>query len=186
MKLIVALGNPGTEYARTRHNAGWMAAERVIDRLGLMPGGTKFHAATAEGRVAGEKVVLLRPQTYMNRSGLTVGEAVRFFKLEPTDLIVLVDDVNLPVGKIRLRAGGSAGGQNGLKDIQRVLATPDYPRLRIGIDPPGRVPRVDYVLQPFTQAQRDELDPALDRVADAVKTWIDQGIEKAMTAHNGE
>ncbi|MEM0913373.1 MAG: aminoacyl-tRNA hydrolase [Planctomycetota bacterium] len=184
MKLIVALGNPGPDYARTRHNAGWMAADRVVDRFGLTGGTSKFHSAMVDGRVGSEKVVLLKPQTYMNRSGLAVGEAVNFYKLDPADLMVLVDDVALPVGKIRLRASGSAGGQNGLKDIQRVLATPVYPRLRIGIDPPGRVPTVDYVLQPFSAAQRDELDLALDAAADAAETWIAEGIQKAMTKHN--
>jgi len=186
MKLVVALGNPGPDYARTRHNAGWMAADRLVDRLGLTGGTSKFHSAMVDGRVGAEKVVLLKPQTYMNRSGLAVGEAMNFYKLATADLMVLVDDVNLPVGKIRLRATGSAGGQNGLKDIQRVLGTQHYARLRIGIDPPGRVPRVDYVLQPFTQAQRDELDPALDRCVAAVETWVKEGIDKAMTAHNGE
>jgi PTH1 family peptidyl-tRNA hydrolase len=186
MKLIVALGNPGPEYARTRHNAGWMAADRIVDRFGLTGGTSRFHAAMVDGRVASEKVVLLKPQTYMNRSGLTVGEAMSFYKLDTADLLVLVDDVNLPVGRVRLRGTGSAGGQNGLKDIQRALGTQHYARLRIGIDPPGRVPRVDYVLQPFTQAQRDELDPTLDRCADAVETWIEHGIDRAMTLHNGE
>ncbi|MEM8495987.1 MAG: aminoacyl-tRNA hydrolase, partial [Planctomycetota bacterium] len=133
MKLIVGLGNPGPQYAETRHNAGFMAIDALARRHGLMGERGKFHALTLEGAIpAGgglHRVSLLKPITFMNRSGQSVQEARAFFKLEPTDILVLVDDIALPTGGLRLRATGSAGGHNGLKDIERVLGTRDYPRL---------------------------------------------------------
>jgi PTH1 family peptidyl-tRNA hydrolase len=188
MKLIIGLGNPGNEYERTRHNAGFMAIDRLAQRNGMGgdSGRSRFHSLIVEGPVAGERCVLMKPMTYMNRSGLSVGEAVNFYKLDAsTDIIVLVDDVALPIGRIRLRGDGSAGGHNGLKDVQRVVGSNVYPRLRIGIDPPGRVPQVDYVLQRFSESQLRELDTALDAAVDAVACWIQEGIDKAMTRFNG-
>ncbi len=186
MKLIVGLGNPGTKYANTRHNAGFMAVDRLATRHGLSGARIKFHAGVLEGTVAGDKCVLMQPTTYMNRSGQAVTEAMRFFKLEPADLMVLVDDVALPIGRVRLRPSGSAGGHNGLADIEQRLSTRDYPRLRIGIDPPGRIPQVDYVLGRFTTEQHDRLDPALDRACDAVECWIRDGLDKAMSLYNAD
>ena len=185
MKLIVGLGNPGPEYAHTRHNAGFMAVEKLANRHAITGVKSKFHAGVLGGRIAGEKVLLMQPTTYMNRSGLAVGEALAFYKLEPADLIVLVDDLALDCGQLRLRATGSAGGHNGLSDTERRLGTRDYPRLRIGIDPRGRVPQVDYVLGKFTPDQLDRLDPALYRACDCVEAWLTDGIERAMTMYNG-
>ena len=186
MKLIVGLGNPGSEYEATRHNAGFMLLARLVQRHGLTGIRARFHSAAIEGQIGGDKVLLLQPQTFMNKSGLAVGEAVTFYKLDPTaDLLVVVDDVALSVGTIRLRARGSAGGHNGLGDIERVLSTREYARLRIGIDPPGRAPQRDYVLGRFSPQQRQELDPALDRGCDAAELWIAQGIEAAMNRYNG-
>lgn len=188
MRIIVGLGNPGPEYAKTRHNAGFMLADRYARAHGLAADNSQwrsqFHGLTVAGRAAGEKVLLLKPMTYMNRSGLAVGEAATFFKVEPENVMVLVDDIALDAGVIRLRAGGSAGGHNGLKDIERILATRDYPRLRIGIDAPGRAKQVDYVLGQFTAEQTDLLDPALDRGVRALDAWITDGIEKAMSVYN--
>jgi len=184
MKLIVGLGNPGAEYAGTRHNAGFMAVERLAARHGLTGPRARFHGAVLEGPIAGHKCMLLEPTTYMNRSGRAVAGAAAFYKLEPRDLLILVDDVALPCGRIRLRASGSAGGHNGLTDIQKALGTREYPRLRIGIDPPGRAPQVDYVLGRFSPEQRAALDPALDRACDAVECWVREGIEAAMTRYN--
>jgi PTH1 family peptidyl-tRNA hydrolase len=188
MKLIVGLGNPGSEYAQTRHNAGFMVLDRLAERQGLAGGRpkVKFHSATLEGAIAGERCVLLRPMTFMNRSGLAVGEAVTFYKLALSDLLVVVDDWALPVGRVRLRAEGSAGGHNGLADIERALSGAAYPRLRVGIDPPGVVPQMEYVLGAFTAGQRALLDPALDRACDAVACWITAGIDEAMTRYNAK
>lgn len=187
MKLIVGLGNPGTQYAQTRHNVGFMVLERLASRHGLLDEKprSRFHAAVLEGRVASQRCMLMQPMTYMNRSGLAVGEAMKFYKLDPAaDLIVVVDDIALPAGRIRLRAGGSAGGHNGLSDIERVLATRDYPRLRVGIDPPGRVPQVDYVLGRFSPEQKPRIDEAVDLSCDAIETWLNDGIDQAMTRYN--
>lgn len=188
MRLIVGLGNPGLEYVRTRHNAGFMALERLADRHKLGPwdkARTKFHGLALEGAIAGEKCVLLEPMTYMNRSGLSVGEAVTFYKLDPSsELLILVDDIALPCGRIRLRPEGSAGGHNGLADIERALSTPKYPRLRIGIDPKGMVPQADYVLGRFSPDQMTKVLGALDQSCDAIECWIKSGLAKAMSLYN--
>ena len=187
MKLIVGLGNPGTQYQRTRHNAGFMAVDRLATRCGLSGARTRFHAGVLEGSVAGEKCLLMQPMTYMNRSGLSVGEAMSFYKLDPqNDLLVLVDDVALDLGTIRLRGSGSPGGHNGLADIERVLTTRDYPRLRIGIGSPGLARQRDYVLGRFTQEQLAELDPMLDRCCDAVESWLREGLDKTMSVFNAK
>jgi peptidyl-tRNA hydrolase, PTH1 family len=187
MKLIVGLGNPGIEYTRTRHNAGFMVLERLAERAGLSlnskPRG-RFHASTLEGPVAAERCLLLQPMTFMNRSGLAVAEAVNFFKLDLKELLVVVDDVALPVGRLRLRPDGSDGGHNGLADIERALGSRAYPRLRIGIDPPGPVPQVDYVLGAFSPAQLRLLQPVLDTACDAIECWITRGVAIAMTRYN--
>ncbi len=188
MRLIVGLGNPGPEYVRTRHNAGFMLADRIASVHGLALHADawrqQFHGLTASGMIAGEKVVVLKPMTFMNRSGLAVGEAANFYKLDPSDVLVLVDEIALDAGVIRLRARGSAGGHNGLKDIERVLATRDYPRLRLGVDAPGRVRQVDYVLSTFSPDQRDRIDEALGQGVRAVEMWLDEGIDKAMSIFN--
>jgi len=186
MKLIVGLGNPGPEYAKTRHNAGFMAVERLANRHRITGVKHKFHAGVLEGRIADHKTLLMQPMTYMNRSGLSVGEAMAFYKLDPADLLVLVDEAALDLGAIRLRAAGSPGGHNGLADIQRVLATPAYPRLRIGVGPQGRAPRKDFVLARFTDDQLADLDPVLERCADAIECYLRHGIDKAMSLHNAD
>ncbi|MEO1237314.1 MAG: aminoacyl-tRNA hydrolase [Planctomycetota bacterium] len=184
MKLIVGLGNPGPEYAKTRHNAGFMAVDRLARRHGLDGEKHKFHAGVLEGRIHLHKVMLMQPTTYMNRSGLAVGEARAFYKLTPDDVLVVVDDLALDVGQLRLRASGGPGGHNGLKDLERALGTRDYPRLRLGIGPRGRAPQVDFVLGRFTDTQLDELDPVLTRTCDCIESWLDEGVEKAMTKFN--
>jgi PTH1 family peptidyl-tRNA hydrolase len=196
MKLVVGLGNPGREYVGTRHNVGWEAVDRVAQRLGWIGGGPgafetfakgKFEGLTLDGTMNGEKVLLLKPMTYMNLSGRSVQSAMAFYQLSPADILVVLDDVALPCGKIRTRAGGSSGGHNGLKDIERALGTSQYPRLRIGVDaPPPRVPQRDYVLGKFTPDQRKAIDEALGRAAGAVATWIDKGVSAAMNQFNAD
>jgi PTH1 family peptidyl-tRNA hydrolase len=184
MKLIFGLGNPGRQYVGTRHNAGFMVVERLAARHGLSGAQSKFHSAIVDGRIADQRCMLLLPQTYMNKSGVAVAEAAKFYNLEPSELMVVVDDVDLPCGAIRLRAEGSAGGHNGLADIEKALGSRQYPRLRIGIDSPGRAPQVDYVLSKFSRDQQKVIDPALDDACDAIETWLSEGIEKAMSQHN--
>ncbi|MFM8817132.1 MAG: aminoacyl-tRNA hydrolase, partial [Phycisphaerales bacterium] len=150
MKLIVGLGNPGLEYAGTRHNVGFDVVDRLSGRLApnAVP---RFGGLAVEAEVGGEKCLLLKPMTYMNLSGQSVQEAVRFFKLEASkDLLVIVDDLALPCGSIRLRPDGSSGGHNGLADIGLRLSSNHWARLRIGIDPPGRVRQSDWVLGKFS------------------------------------
>lgn len=185
MKVIVGLGNPGSEYAKTRHNAGFMVLDRLAMRHAITGLKTKFHAGLLEGPIAGQRCALLQPVTYMNRSGLTVGEAVTFYKLPPEDLLIVVDDIAIPTGKIRMRKDGGAGGHNGLADIERTLGNKNYHRLRIGIDsPPGRMPLHDYVLGRFSDAQMESLVPAIEKACDAIECWIKEGIEPAMNRFN--
>jgi peptidyl-tRNA hydrolase, PTH1 family len=184
MKLIVGLGNPGSEYARTRHNAGFMVLERLATRHGITGVKSRFSAGVLDGQVAGHRCLLVQPMTFMNRSGQTVAEAVNFYKLELKDLLVVVDEAALPVGSIRLRATGSAGGHNGLSDIENRLGTQDYPRLRIGVESPTRASRKDFVLGRFTEEQLADLDPALERACDAIECWLNDGIDKAMSLFN--
>jgi peptidyl-tRNA hydrolase, PTH1 family len=187
MKLIVGLGNPGLEYERTRHNAGYMAVDRLLARHALgAPARARFHAAAYEANIRGQRCTLMKPTTYMNRSGLSVGEAVRFYKLVPAeDLLVLVDDLYLPAGAIRIRPSGGDGGHNGLEDIQRALGTDAYPRLRIGIDSkPPFMDRAAYVLGQFTPDQAAALAPALDRAADAAEEFVACGLNAAMNKFN--
>ena len=188
MKLIVGLGNPGSEYAGTRHNAGVMALRRLAERHDLLDTRNKFHAQVADGQLAGERVALLWPTTYMNRSGLAVGEAAAFYKTAPGEVFVLVDDFALPLGMVRLRASGGDGGHNGLADVERALGTQDYPRLRIGVGAPrldGRaISQTDHVLGRFTEGELAELSPALDRAAEAAECWLREGLEPAMNRFN--
>jgi PTH1 family peptidyl-tRNA hydrolase len=199
MKLIVGLGNPGSQYQQTRHNVGFDVVDSLAARLGWIGkpdrfdtmSRMKFDGLALDGtlnRVSGgdEKLLLLKPLTFMNLSGKSVQAAMAFYQLTPADIVVVLDDLALPCGRIRLRPAGSSGGHNGLKDIERVLGTDQYPRLRLGIDPtPPRIPGRDYVLGKFTPEQRARLDPAIDRATGAIVTWVDKGIELAMGQFNG-
>lgn len=185
MRLIVGLGNPGREYQETRHNAGFMVVDRLAVRHGLSGAKTKFHAGVLEGNIAGERCILMQPTTYMNRSGLAVGEAAAFYKLPTDDILIVVDDVALPLGRLRLRGEGSAGGQNGLADVERALGTTKYPRLRFGIDmPPPRIARKDWVLSRFREEDRPQLIPALERACDCIESWIRVGLDKTASLYN--
>ena len=199
MKLIVGLGNPGREYAGTRHNVGFEVLDRFAERLGWVSGPgdfdrvarTKFEGLALDGSLTtddgSEKVLLLKPMTFMNLSGRSVQAAMAFYQLSPVDIMVVLDDLFLPCGKLRIRTGGSDGGHNGLRDIQRALGTTQYPRLRVGIDvPPPRIPGRDYVLGRFTDEQRKLLDPALTRAAAALTAWVKQGIAAAMNQFNAD
>lgn len=192
MKLIVGLGNPGPQYDKTRHNAGFMVIDRLVDRCapGSMGKG-KFNALLFEGATpttgtgTSQKVVLIKPMTYMNRSGEAVQAAVRFYRVDPmNDLLVITDDVALPCGRIRMRAQGGTGGHNGLGSIETMLSTDGYARLRIGIDAPAPIPQHDYVLGRFSDAQLVAVEPALKSAADAAVCWATEGIEAAMNAFN--
>ena len=186
MKLIVGLGNPGPEYDRTRHNVGFEVLDRLARRYAPEAiARARFHGLLLEARLEEEKILLLKPTTFMNRSGTAVGEALRFYKLEPAeDLLVLVDDVALSCGVIRVRPDGRSGGHNGLADIEEKLSSDRYARLRIGIDAHGAIPRKDYVLGRFRPEQRDLIEPALETAVEAAVTWGTRGILETMNRYN--
>jgi PTH1 family peptidyl-tRNA hydrolase len=168
MILVVGLGNPGTEYARNRHNIGFMAADELVRRHSFGPWRAKFQGEFAEGTIAGTKVLVLKPMTYMNLSGQSVAAAARFLKVPVEDIVVIHDELDLPPGRLRVKRGGGAGGHNGLKSIDQHLGQ-NYRRVRLGIGHPGDKDRVSgYVLHDFAKADQAWLDPLLDAVADAL------------------
>jgi PTH1 family peptidyl-tRNA hydrolase len=188
MRLVVGLGNPGSEYAGTRHNIGWEVVDRFAARLAWsQKPAKKFDGLFLDGTIGLEKLLLLKPLTYMNASGKSVATAMNFYQLSPAELMIVLDDLALPCGKIRLRPNGSSGGHNGLRDIEQAIASSDYPRLRIGIDAaPPPVAGKDYVLGKFSAEQRVKIEPAVDRAASAILTWIESGIVTAMNRFNAE
>jgi PTH1 family peptidyl-tRNA hydrolase len=185
MKLIVGLGNPGRKYDGTRHNVGF----DVIAELARRQAGAGFRKAfqgeTADGNVGGEKVLLLRPHTFMNRSGASVVEVRDFYKLTNAEVLIVCDDLNLPFGKLRVRASGSSGGQKGLQDVILRCGGDDVPRLRIGIgQPPDRMDAADFVLAKFTGSEKKEMELAVMDAADAAETWVREGIANCMNRYN--
>jgi peptidyl-tRNA hydrolase, PTH1 family len=167
MKLFVGLGNPGAKYACNRHNVGFMAVERVADRHRLGPWRRRFQGETAEGTIAGERVLLLKPGTYMNESGRAVGEAARFLKIAEPDIVVFYDEIDLAPGKLKVKTGGGNAGHNGLRSVSAHIGN-DYVRVRIGVGHPGHKDLVvPYVLHDFAKADQAWLEPLLDAIADA-------------------
>lgn len=187
MKLVVGLGNPGRRYEGTRHNVGFMVASELARRHATGRPRTAFHGETLDAEIDGARTLLLCPHTLMNRSGLAVGDAVDFYKLDHQDVLVICDDFNLPLGKLRLRGQGSAGGQKGLADIIRRFGGDDCPRLRVGIgSPPGGWNNADYVLSKFAKDELPEIELATARAADAVRTWVTEGLGPAMNRYNAD
>jgi PTH1 family peptidyl-tRNA hydrolase len=188
VKLIVGLGNPGKEYAGTRHNVGF----ELIDALGARHGirveqrERAYRSLIGRGEIEGQRVLLVKPQTFMNLSGEAVGAIVQREGVALTDLLVLSDDIHLPVGKVRLRGKGSSGGQNGLKNIASHLGTQEWARLRLGVGEPPPGLQVDWVLSRFSRADRKLVDDMLITGMGAVETWLTQGIEAAMNRFNAD
>lgn len=185
MKLVVGLGNPGRRYEKTRHNVGFDVLRHLAERHASGNVRRRFSGELLEARIAGQKVLLLSPTTYMNRSGRSVAEAARFYKLAPEHILVVCDDLNLPLGKLRLRAKGSPGGHNGLADIIRMLGSEAFPRLRIGIGspPPGCDP-ARFVLARFQADEQSTVNEAVKQAADAVAIWVSEGIDASMNRYN--
>jgi PTH1 family peptidyl-tRNA hydrolase len=197
MKIVIGLGNPGLDYVGTRHNVGFDVLDAVAERLGWVRKGefnrmakNAFDGLVVDGVLTlatggTEKVLLMKPMTYMNRSGQSAAAAMNFYKLTPPEVLVIVDELALPAGRLRLRPDGSDGGHNGLKSVQQMLGTNKYPRLRVGIDspPPGFAGK-DYVLGKYSPEQKPLIDSAIARAAGCVVTWIDDGIVKAMNQFN--
>lgn len=184
MKLIVGLGNPGRQYLRSRHNIGFRIADALADRWSV-PLTRMQHEALAGSTVKrNQKIVILKPQTFMNLSGASVAAAVRFYKAQPEDLLVLLDDMALPLGQLRLRATGSAGGHNGLADIIDRLGANEFARLRVGIGAAHPGHAVAHVLGDFTEDEETIVQNAVDHAADATECWLHRGISTAMNQYN--
>ena len=178
MLLLVGLGNPGQDYVRHRHNIGFMAADRIAEDWGFSPWRRRFQGDVAEGKLDGHKVLLLKPLTFMNESGRSVGEAVRFFKLAPDDVVVLYDEIDLAPGKVRCKRGGGHSGHNGIRSLHAHLG-PDYRRVRIGVGHPGDKDRViGHVLSSFSGADKTWLEPLLDAISDAAPFLAEHRDEK--------
>jgi len=185
MKLIVGLGNPGRRYEGTRHNLGYAVLAELGRRLEIGPVKSKFSAELAETLLDGEKILLLSPVTYMNNSGTSVRAARDFFELPNEQLLVVCDDLNLPLGKLRFRSGGASGGQKGLEDVIRKLQTEEFPRLRIGIgQPPEAWDGSDFVLARFSPEELPQIEQAVSRAADAAVLWIREGLAACMSRYN--
>ncbi len=183
-KLLVGLGNPGVRYALNRHNAGFLLLDRFAAAHQLSFARRRFNAQLAEGIVAGERVLLAKPQTFMNLSGNAVGKLASFYRIPTRDIIVCYDDLDLPFGRIRLRAQGSAGGHHGMESIIAALGTNDFARLRIGIGRPDSREDVNHVLGNFSGDETRMLDETLARAREALETWLREGIVKAMNEFN--
>ncbi len=184
--LVVFLGNPGTKYEMTRHNAGFMAGDAMAKAQGAAINRSRFKALTGICDIGGETVMLMKPQTFMNLSGEAVAQAVSFYKLAPDHVIVVSDEVALPIGKLRIRTKGSAGGHNGLKNIIALLGTDQFPRIRIGV---GAAPHPDYdmadwVLSSFKGKDAEDILAAAARAAEAVECYITKGADRAMNLYN--
>ena len=184
LKLIVGLGNPGREYARTRHNVGFVSLDVIAGRIGAEFKRRKFKALIAEGDIAGQKLVLAKPQTYMNLSGESVRALVGWYRLKATDFVVIHDDLDLPLGRIRIRESGSAGGHKGMQSIISWLKTQEIARIRIGVGHPSEEETIDYVLAQFRRDEKPVIQDACLRAADAVETILREGIVAAMNKYN--
>ena len=185
MKLIVGLGNPGKNYQDTRHNIGWQVLAELAQRHGISKPRVKFEGEVIETQFGTEKGLLLCPMTYMNASGRSVRPASDFYKMSPRDILIICDDISLPVGTMRFRPQGSSGGQNGLKDIIHKLGTQEIPRLRIGVgQPPPQWDTADYVLSKFSKSETAEIKKAVERAAGAVADWVLRGIDFCMNQYN--
>jgi PTH1 family peptidyl-tRNA hydrolase len=188
-KMIIGLGNPGARYARNRHNIGFQCVDTLARRHQLDIGRVQQRALVGDGWIARQtarvKVILVKPMTYMNASGEAVGPLARYYQIDPADLIVIHDDLDLEAGKVRLRREGSSGGQNGIKSMIQHLGTPEFSRIKIGIGrPPGRMDPAAYVLQDFSTADEELFGPLRDTVCDALECWLFEGIEAAMNRYN--
>lgn len=185
MKLVIGLGNPGSEYVGTRHNVGFEVVAELARRYAEGKPQRKYQADCLDVSIRSEKVLLISPLTFMNRSGESIWQFVKFYQPKSDQIVVICDDLNLPAGRLRWRPSGSAGGQNGIKDIIQRLGHQDFPRLRIGIGrPPGKMDVTSWVLGKFQKDDREAIDHSVMRAADSIESWISAGIEQTMSEFN--
>jgi len=185
LKLVVGLGNPGREYARNRHNVGYQIVNLLAKAHGLRFDKRRGKARLASGSIGEQQVILAKPRTFMNLSGQAVARLVHFYQVEPEDLLVIFDDLDLPIGRIRLRPRGGSSGHKGMASIIEQLGRDDFPRLRVGIGrPPGKMDPADYVLQDFSEEQEEVMAEVRERAVAAVECWLREGIEAAMNEFN--
>jgi PTH1 family peptidyl-tRNA hydrolase len=185
VKLVAGLGNPGATYRGTRHNVGFEVVDAVVRRHGLTFEAAPTAAVQARWRMGGETVLLAKALTFMNVSGPPIAELARYYRVPPAEILIVSDDVNLPLGRLRVRASGSEGGHNGLRSVAAALGTIDYPRLRVGVGRgDDRRDLADHVLATFEPEERPGIEQAIDRAADAVEAWITHGIDDVMNVYN--
>lgn len=184
--LVCFLGNPGSEYAKTRHNAGWICCEKVEEKLSIRTDRLKFHAFTAIGKCGGASVLFIRPQTYMNLSGEAVQPAAAYYHIPVERVIVVQDDMALPLGKLRIKRGGSDGGHNGIKSITKMLGTQNYPRIKIGVGQPEHPDYdvIDWVIGKLSDQEYREIEKTAETAADAIEDLIANGIDHSMNQYN--
>ncbi len=184
MFIIAGLGNPGKEYTSTRHNAGYMAIEYLAQKLNVKLNKLKFNSVYGDVSINGEKVMLVKPVTYMNKSGIAIAEIMKFYKIEMENLIVIYDDIDLPLGTLRIRPNGSSGTHNGMKSVISSINSGEFPRIRIGIGRNEQMDLADYVLQKFTQAEKDVINPIIEKAAEASLEIIKNNVDGAMQKYN--
>ncbi len=184
MKLIVGLGNPGKEYDKTRHNVGFMVMDRLADVLNVSIDMKKFKGEYTKLKYQGEDVILLKPMTYMNNSGESVIQVMNYFKIDVDDLLVIYDDMDMPVGKLRLRESGSAGGHNGVKSLIAHVGTQSFKRIRVGIDKHPHIKVIDYVLGKFTKDEQPLIDEGIENAVKAVEVFLQKDFVAAMNGFN--
>lgn len=185
MKLVAGLGNPGKEYASTKHNLGFLAVDEIAVRAGIDLTKKKFRGSYGEGFLSGEKLILLKPETYMNRSGEAVSEAAVFYNISPPDIIIIHDEMDLPSGTVRVKAGGGSAGHNGIRSIIDRLGNPEFVRIRIGIGKPGEKSKgASHVLSKFGSGESDSVKTSVGMAADAVIELIENGLERTMNKFN--
>lgn len=184
MYIIAGLGNPGKEYTHTRHNAGYMAIEYLSEKENVKLNKLKFNSVYGEISINGEKVMLVKPVTYMNRSGIAIAEIINFYKIPKENLIVIYDDIDIPLGNLRIRPNGSPGTHNGMKSIISFIGNGNFPRIRIGIGRNENMDLADYVLQKFSSGERDLINPIIEKAAEAALEIIEKDIDSAMQKYN--
>lgn len=186
MYVICGLGNPGKKYANTRHNMGFITIDQLAEKHDIKVDKVKFKALVGEGRIAGQKVLLVKPQTYMNLSGESVQEVMHFYKLDPEELLVIYDDLDLEVGALRLRKFGSAGTHNGMRSVVQHLNSDRFPRIRLGIGANGKRDIIDHVIGGFTKEEVPVLEEAVTKAVAAVECMLAEGIDRAMSQYNSK